>query len=243
MLTNVRFILVETSHPGNIGASARAMKTMGLNNLCLVNPKIFPHVDATARAAGADDLLAQADITSSLLESIKDCTLVFGTSARTRALPVPVLDPSHAAQKIIDECKQNKIAILFGRENNGLSNEELNHCHYHIHIPTNPKFSSLNIAAAVQIIAYELHKAQNTIFTQTVCTNTELATAEKMASFYTHMQQTLLDVEFIAENQPKNILSRLKLLFNRARPTKQELDILRGFFTAIQKKLNKHKMK
>jgi tRNA (cytidine32/uridine32-2'-O)-methyltransferase len=155
---NIKIVMVATSHPGNIGAAARAMKAMGLTHLCLVAPKIFPHVEATARAAGADDILANAEVVPDLHSAIKDCQLIIGTSIRQRDLPLVLLDTRAAADKVVNEAllQQHQVAIVFGRESNGLSNEELLQCHYHMYIPSNPEFSSLNVAAAVQIVAYEI---------------------------------------------------------------------------------------
>ena len=152
MNANIKIILVATSHPGNIGAVARAMKNMQLSNLCLVNPKYFPHVDATARAAGADDLLENAQVYISLAAALGGSKVIFGTSARNRSLSLPKSDPRQAAQIITQESQTHQVAIVFGRENNGLSNEELEMCNHHLYIPSNPDFSSLNIASAVQLI-------------------------------------------------------------------------------------------
>ena len=153
---NIRVVLINTSHPGNIGAAARAMKTMCLKNLVLVDPKQFPHADASARASGADDILATAKVCSSLDEAIGDCSLVLGASARVRRLSWPMLDPRECAHVVMEATLENKIAILFGREHSGLTNEELSRCHYLVNIPSNSEYGSLNLAAAVQIISYEL---------------------------------------------------------------------------------------
>jgi tRNA (cytidine32/uridine32-2'-O)-methyltransferase len=236
---NLRIVLVDTSHPGNIGATARAMKTMGLTQLYLVNPKKFPHVDASARAAGADDILAKATITDSLTAALKDCNLIFGTSARLRDLPLTLISPRAAAEKIYSN-KKCEIAIIFGRENNGLTNYELSCCHYHIAIPTNPNFSSLNLAAAVQIIAYEIKMtdlSNSAILknTNTIGTKEELATATDLELFYNHLQEALIETKFIDPAQPKKIMLRLKRLFNRTFLSKIEVNILRGILTAKQK--------
>jgi tRNA (cytidine32/uridine32-2'-O)-methyltransferase len=159
VLSNIKIVLVETSHPGNIGAVARAMKNMAMDNLCLVNPKIFPSADATARASGADDILAAAKIYENLPDAIADCQLVLGTSARCRTISWPELSPHECAEKVIIQEPGNKVAILFGRENSGLKNHELDLCHYLLRIPCNSEYSSLNIAAAVQVICYELFVA------------------------------------------------------------------------------------
>lgn len=236
MINNIRIVLVNTSHPGNIGAVARAMKAMELTNLYLVNPKVFPHVEATARAAGADDLLANANIVSSLAEALQNCELVFGTSARMRELPAMVVDPKAAAAKISTvKTSPINIAIVFGRENNGLTNDELQLCNYHIYIPTSANFSSLNIAAAVQIIAYEIKMALaqqiNTTDNQRVDT---LATADEILLFYQHLEQTLIKIKFLNPQKPRRLMQRLKRMFNRTHLEKKELNILRGILSAVE---------
>ena len=238
MLNNIRIILVSPSHPGNIGAVARAMKTMELEHLYLVNPKIFPHVNATALAAGADDLLERAIITTSLKEALTDSEIVFGTSARIRALPLPTLDPKTAAKFIINEAKVNTVSIVFGRESNGLSNEELELCNQQLYIPSNPNFSSLNIAAAVQLIAYEIKMANQTDAAITAPT-VNLANTEAIQSFYQHLQQTLITTKFLNLKNLPGLMAKLKRLFNRAQLEKTEISILRGALTSINTALNK----
>lgn len=236
---NIRIVLVNPSHPGNIGAACRAMKTMGLKQLYLVKPKHFPHVDATARAAGADDILANAIVTPSLADALTGSVVIFGTSNRVRALSLPKLAIKEAAQIISKEAKHHTVAIVFGRENNGLCNDELEQCNYHLYIPTNPEFNSLNLAAAVQIVAYEIQMAgqANTIVKTSIGNIQELANAEEMQSFYRHLQQTLIQIKFLDLKNPRKVLSRLKLLFNRARVQKNEINILRGILTTIQLRL------
>lgn len=238
MFSNLRIVLVAPTHPGNIGAAARAMKTMGLNRLYLVNPKIFPHVDATARAAGADDLLAQAVISDSLVEAIADCSLVVGTSARIRVLPIEMLLPKEAALKINQESQKHQVAIVFGRENNGLNNEELELCHCHIYIPANPEFSSLNLASAVQIIAYEIKMAMegNEIASFSGKLNT-FATVVEMELFFQTLMKLLLELEFLKSQNPRKLMSRLRRLFNRVRVEQLEFNILMGILTAVKQKL------
>lgn len=241
MNSNIRIVLVNPSHPGNIGAVARAMKTMELRHLYLVKPKCFPNVDATARAAGADDILENAVITDSLAEALKGSSVVFGTSVRNRALSLPKLQAKDAAQIIVKEAQTHTVTIVFGRENNGLSNDELEQCNYHLYIPTNPEFNSLNLAAAVQLIAYEVKMVRQpnpiNIEAATTTETQELAGAEEMQSFYQHLQQVLTAIKFLDLKNPRKVLSRLKLLFNRARVQKSEINILRGILTAIQSKL------
>ena len=163
MLKNVRVVLVNTSHPGNIGGAARAMKNMGLSELVLVDPERFPDPDAVSRASGADDVLVNARIVATLEEAIADCSLVLGTSARDRRIPWPVLDPRESADKVLDQLEQvadAQIALVFGREDSGLTTDELQRCQYHVHIPSMPDFSSLNLAAAVQVLASKGHAPQ-----------------------------------------------------------------------------------
>jgi tRNA (cytidine32/uridine32-2'-O)-methyltransferase len=238
MNKNIRIVLVEPSHPGNIGAVARAMKTMELNCLYLVKPKIFPHVDATARASKADDVLANAVVVDSLADAIKGSKMVFGTSTRIRALSLPTLNPREAAHTITKESQEHTITIVFGRENNGLSNEELDMCNCQIHIPTDPEFYSLNLASAVQLIAYEIRMAKQPNIEAPETSNTkELANAEETQAFYQHLQETLVAIKFLDFKNPRKIMTRLKLIFNRAVLKKNEINILRGILTAIQSKI------
>ncbi|MBU0743798.1 MAG: RNA methyltransferase [Gammaproteobacteria bacterium] len=235
MNNNIRIVLVNTSHPGNIGAVARAMKTMQLENLYLVNPKEFPNVNATAMAAGADDILAKATVTKSLQEALHDTKIVFGTSTRFRVLQLPPLNPKEAAKIITNEGKAHEVAIVFGRENNGLSNEELEMCNYQVYIPTDPIFSSLNLAAAVQLIAYEIKMTEqpNTSFNSSPI---ELASSDEIQYFYQHLQQTLLDVNFLYHKNQDLLMAKLKRMFNKTQLEKKEVSILRGILTAINTK-------
>jgi tRNA (cytidine32/uridine32-2'-O)-methyltransferase len=236
MLSNVRIVLVETTHPGNIGAAARAMKNMGLSRLVLVNPRQFPHADATARASGADDVLATATVCATLDEALSDCGLVIGASARSRRLDAPQLDPRQSAQRILEETQATQAAVLFGREHAGLTNEELSRCHYHMSIPSNPDYSSLNVAAAVQVLAYELRMASGE--GREAAAGGEPreapAPAEQMERFYAHLKETLVEIGFLDPDNPRIMMRRLRRLFNRARPDAVELNILRGILTAAQ---------
>ena len=160
MLQNIRVVLVNTSHPGNIGGVARAMKNMGLTRLVLVEPRVFPHHEADARASGANDLLENAQVVATLEDALVGCNLVLGTSARDRRIPWPLLDPRECGQKVVEEAGQGaEIALVFGREDSGLTNDELQRCHFHVHIPSDPEFSSLNLGAAVQVLSYEIRMA------------------------------------------------------------------------------------
>jgi tRNA (cytidine32/uridine32-2'-O)-methyltransferase len=236
-LANIRIVLVEPSHPGNIGAVARAMKTMGLNQLYLVNPALFPHSRATAMASQADDILDQAQVVSSLVEGIADCQLVLGASVRVRELTWPTLTAHQAAQSALAEAAVSQVAIIFGREKYGLTNEELQCCHYQVEIPANPHYSSLNLAAAVQVMCYELRQvALGEYVTQSVAEE-ELATMAELEGFYSHLEQVLYATEFLKPEQPGLIMRRLRRLFNRTCLDKTEVNILRGILTAILKNI------
>lgn len=237
MLSNIRIVLVNTSHPGNIGAVARAMKTMGLTRLTLVAPEKYPHVEATARASGADDVLAQAQIVGSLQEALAGCHLVLGASARSRTIPWPQVDPRACAALAVGASATEEVAVVFGREHSGLTNDELERCHYLVHIPANPDFSSLNIAAAVQIIAYEIRVANLQTASEVNSDDEErvpLATMEEMEQFYDHLWQTLIDIGFVDPAKPRLLARRLRRLFNRSRLDKNEFNMLRGILAAAQ---------
>lgn len=233
MLDKVRIVLVETTHPGNIGATARAMKNMGLTRLFLVNPQRYPNVDATARAAGADDILARAVICNTLDEALTGCGLIFGASARSRKIPWPQLDPRLAAERAIGSAGGGEAAFVFGREHAGLSNEELDRCNYLVSIPTNPEFSSLNVAAAVQVISYELRMFAQSAPAEAAL-NEPLASAEERERFYRHLERILTDLEFLNPDNPRHLMRRLRRLFNRVELDKNEINILRGILTAVE---------
>ena len=234
MKTNIRIVLVNTSHPGNIGAAARAMKNMGLSELMLVEPANFPNADATARASGADDVLQAATVCGSLAEAIDGCTLVFGASARLRSLPWPIVEPREMAEQVIAESAQSSVAIVFGREHSGLTNAELEICNALVHIPCNEDFSSLNIAAAVQVLCYEVNLAAGA-GTAKAEDDSEIATSDELERFHQHLEETLVEIDFLDPNKPRLLMRRLKRLFNRARLEQTEVNILRGILTATQK--------
>jgi len=232
---NIRVVMVETTHPGNIGAAARAMKSMGYKNLYLVKPKIYPNAEATARAAGADDILTRAVICESLEEALQGCVTVVASSARPRAISSPVFTPREYALKLLEKTRLGPVALVFGRESSGLSNEELEHCNVILQIPTNPDFSSLNVASAIQILCYEF--IQGMQFCDAENTDREkvqLATSDEMKYFYDHLQQSMIDVGFLNPEQPRKLMRRLKSLFNRAYLDENEVSILRGFLAAVQ---------
>lgn len=238
MLSNFKIVLVETSHPGNIGGVARAMKNMTLGQLCLVTPKYFPHADATSRAAGSDDILSSAEVYLTLQEAVADCQIVLGASARDRTISWPELSARAVAEKFVNHTseKKEKIAIVFGRENSGLKNYELDLCHYLLRIPCNTAYSSLNLAAAVQVVSYELfvasgQKIESSIGDKNTGT---LATMEQMDMFYQHMQETLADIGFLHVDKSQSIMRRLRRIFNRIELDTKEVDILRGILRFSQ---------
>jgi len=236
LLSHIKIILVETSHPGNIGAVARAMKNMNISNLWLVSPKIFPSAEATSRASGADDILARATVCSSLQEAIADCNMVIGASARCRTISWPEMTPRECAEKIAITEPGNKVAIIFGRENSGLKNHELDLCHFLLRIPCNSEYSSLNIAAAVQVVCYELFIAAGRQEAIVIGDRgkTPKATATQMESFYTHLYQALTDIGFMHPDKSKSIMRRLRRIYNRIELDIKELDILRGILRMSQ---------
>ncbi len=234
MLENIRIVLVNTSHSGNIGSTARAMKTMGLSQLVLVDPASEIDGQASALAAGASDVLANTRIVSTLEEAVADCGLVVGTSARSRTLSWPMLEPRECGLKLISEVANYPVALVFGRENNGLSNEELQQCHFHVCIPANPEYSSLNLAAAVQTLCYEIRVAYLDK-TRVPEVEEEYPLSDDLERFYSHLEQTLQKTNFIIANHPGMVMTKLRRLFNRARPEVQELNILRGILSSIDK--------
>jgi tRNA (cytidine32/uridine32-2'-O)-methyltransferase len=238
---SLRIVLVGTQHPGNIGSAARAMKTMGLHRLHLVAPEKFPHAEAFALAAGANDVLEAAEIHSTLASALTGCRLVIATSARRRTVPMPELTPPEAAQRLLEDSGSGEVALVFGRERTGLENEELQLCHASVAIPANPDYSSLNLAAAVQVMAYELRKAGLSTQPVTEALPTDLderpAPFEDMEGFFAHLGQLLDDIDFHKGRAPDMVTQRLRRLFLRARPDLRELRILRGIFSDTQRLL------
>lgn len=230
----IRVVLVGTTHPGNIGAVARAMKNMGLVDLCLVEPRYFPHEEAVARASGADDVLENARVVDSLAEAIADCVYVVGASARTRTINWPCLDAKDAAARLVDESSHGNVTIVFGPEKAGLSNTDLDHCDTLLTIPANPDFSSLNLAMAVQVITYEIRAAQTEKRPEYEA-DAPLATSEELELFYAHLEQVATDIGFLDPDNPRHLMRRLRRLFIRARVDQNEVNILRGILTAIER--------
>lgn len=248
MLENIRIVLVNTSHTGNIGSVARAMKTMGLNQLTLVDPVSKPDSQASALAAGATDVLHGARIVDTLAEAIADCGLVIGTSARNRTLDWPLLEPRAAAAKLLDESPRYPVALVFGRESSGLTNDELQQCNFHVHIPANPDYSSLNLAMAVQALSYEIRmqwletsvKGQahfESSRTDSPIEPIDYPRADDLERFFVHLEQTLGETGFIIKQHPGQVMAKLRRMFARARPEEAELNILRGILTSIDKKI------
>ena len=244
ILNKIKIVLVGTTHPGNIGAAARAMKTMGLTQLVLVSPKIFPDADATARASGADDILAAAIIHQTFSDAINDCHFVFGTSTRNRSIPWPLHTPAEAADLTMGMIENDStIAIVFGRESSGLANEELELCNAMIQIPTAADFSSLNIASAVQIISYEMRKKaqEESPNAEVSAEKTPLATLDQIQQLYEHLQQCLIDIGYFDPEKPRRLMRRLKRIINRSQFDANEYNIARGILTAAQEAAKKDK--
>ena len=249
-LSHVRIVMVNTTLPANIGSALRAMKTMGLSKLVLVAPKTYPHPDIDALAAGATDLIEQIEIVSTLEDAIQDCHLVFGTSARSRTIPWPLLDARPAAEKSISAVvnDQQDVAVVFGREDRGLTNEELAMANYHVTIPVNTDYGVLNVAQAIQVICYEMRMAtlaavesgEDEAATMPV-TDTEsmqwdepLVTHEQMEQFYPHIEKMLAEIEFLDPKNPRLLPLRLRRLFGRIQLDRMEYHLLRGIFSRVQ---------
>ena len=233
MSTNIRIVMVNTSHPGNIGAAARAMKNMCLSQLVLVQPRSFPSDEASARASGADDLLAAARVVDTLAEAVADCRVVIGASARLRSVSWPLLSPRQAAELAIAEAARAPVSIVFGRESSGLSNEELDLCTHLVHIPTNPAYSSLNVAMAVQVLSYELMLAAAPA-AAAVEQEAAVASNAEMEGLFAHLEQALDEIGFIDARRSEKLMRRLRRLFHRAAPASDEVNILRGILSAAQ---------
>ena len=238
LLNSVKVVLVGTTHPGNIGATARAMKNMGILDLALVEPKEFPSDVATFRSKAAKDILEKASVHRSLAEAVSECELVVGTSARERTVPWPVLNPREAAEEMHKSSRNGKVAIVFGREDRGLTNEELGLCNFHVHIPSDPEYSSLNLSQAVQILAYEIRLSY--LKDQHVNKDywdVELANNEQTERLINHMDELMQEVDFYDVENPRKLLVRVRRFFKRSKIDVMEANIFRGLFATIQKKL------
>jgi tRNA (cytidine32/uridine32-2'-O)-methyltransferase len=231
---SIRIVLARVSHPGNIGAAARAMKTMGLDRLCLVAPERYPAAEATVMAAGADDVLARAQVFADVRSAVADCGLVIGTTARTRHLPWRMLEPREAATEIAQAATHSEVAVLFGAERTGLTNEELELCQLLLTIPVGSSYGSLNIAMAVQVVAYEILLAKGVFAPEAVRGGIPLASAVEMERFYEHLEQVLDEIGFRDRTGEGHLMARLRRFFNRAVPDQNEINILRGILTSVQ---------
>ncbi len=238
LLGNIRIVMVETTLAANIGSAARAMKTMGLSDLVLVKPKSVHTEEAYARASGAIDIMDNLKVVDSLSEAVSDCGFVMGSSARIRGLPWPLINPREAAEEAVLKGPDKPVALVFGRESSGLSNEELAQCHRHVHIPANPEYSSLNVASAIQILAYECRMAAlgaSAFEDKNEQREAPIADHESMEGFIQHLQQTLVDIQFLDPNNPKLLMTRLRRLYLRAELDQTEINILRGILKSTQK--------
>ncbi|WP_374574225.1 RNA methyltransferase [Acinetobacter sp.] len=249
-LSHVRIVMVNTTLPANIGSALRAMKTMGLAKLVLVAPKTYPHPDIDALAAGAADLIEQIEIVETLEDAIKDCHIVFGTSARSRTIPWPLLDARPAAEMSLKAVaqEQQEVAVIFGREDRGLTNEELALANYHVTIPVNSDYGVLNVAQAIQVICYEMRMAAMNCVEQPADPEAQmhvaegidmqwdepLVTHEQMEQFYPHIEKMLAEIEFMDPKNPRLLPLRLRRLFGRIQLDRMEYHLLRGIFSRVQ---------
>jgi tRNA/rRNA methyltransferase len=234
LLPHIRIVLSHTSHPGNIGATARAMKTMGINSLYLVNPKKFPDAEADARASGASDVLHNARVCGSLAEALRGTVYALAVSARRRELAYLSADARSAAQGLAAAAREGEVAMVFGTEMSGLTNEEILQCGAVAHIPADPDYSSLNLAAAVQVMVYELRMAALGA-PMPALAESELARHEDVENFYVHLEQSLLASGFLDPANPRRLLPRLRRLFGRVRLEQEEVNILRGMLNSFRK--------
>jgi len=253
MLDNIRIVLVNTHHPGNIGAAARAMKNMGLSRLYLVDPKDFPSFEASQRASSATDVLSRAVVVDTLAEALQGCSFVCGTSARQRSVRWPQLDARECGQQLQQESEQHEVALVFGRERSGLSNEELEQCQVLVNIPTAEAYSSLNLAQAVQVLSYEILMASQPAHqnspadasqtsrslaqppqAETMDEKDSLATSDQLEGMYGHFLDALTQMNFFGKRNPEHIMRKLRCLFGRARPSQREVQIMRGILSYSQ---------
>ncbi len=238
-LQSIRIILVETTHPGNIGSSARAMKNMGLKNLYLVKPKQFPDEHATAMAVNAHDILTNCVVVNSLSVALQGCKLIFATSARSRSIDLPTSTPYDCAKLLASVESNTQIAIIFGRENTGLTNDELLQCNYHIHIPTNIEYNSLNLSQSVQIMCYEIRMRYLKTPPELIKIYQHTATADELSDFYIHLTELLFAINFFKTKNHIRIERRIRRLFNRMHLETLEVRILRGIISKIQYQLKR----
>lgn len=230
-LKRIRIVLCEPAHPGNIGAAARAMKTMGLSNLHLVNPARFPDPESGWRASRATDVLEQAQVHETLDDALHGVALAVACSARLRDISVPAVSAREAAARMIEVARSQDTAFVFGNETYGLTTAEVNKCRLLASIPANPGYSSLNLAAAVQVFAYEIRVAAE--LDQPSAASSELATHEKIEAFYEHLEDVMARIGFLDPAHPKKLMPRLRRLFGRAQLEEEEVNILRGILKAL----------
>ena len=233
----INIVLVETSHPGNIGSVARAMKTMGLSKLSLINPRKFPSGEANALSGNATDILENAQVYKTIEDAIKTSTFVYATSSRNRTIQWPTINAEEAAELILNQTTAEKeISILFGREDRGLTNEELQLANTHIEIPANPDYPVLNLAMSAQILSYEIFKASHNTEARDWHDYPEVDSAN-LQMLIDHFIETAVNIDVIHPENPKKIISRIKRMFSRLHPDEMEASFLRGFLAAINKKL------
>ena len=232
-LENIRIVLVEPSHPGNIGAAARAMKTMGIGHLALVRPQRFPDPQAEWRAAGARDLIDRCRVYDSLETAIADCCWVVGTSARQRRIPWPSGDVREVTGETVRQAQAGQVAVLFGRETSGLTNEELQRCNRHLQIPASPDYPSLNLAMAVQVVTYEIYRQAGAAKPEPGAWDRAPATAAAVQALLSHLEQSLTDTGFLDPDNPGQTLTRLRRLFTRVQLDETEVGMLRGILTHL----------
>jgi TrmH family RNA methyltransferase len=237
ILAQIKIVLVKTSHPGNIGAAARAMKNMGLSNLVLVKPKIFPAYEADRRASGAIDILEQCTVVETLDEAIKDCHFVVASSARKRQFKIDQLDLREMAHTIVTNVTEGcKVAILFGTERTGLTNEELEKAHVFLTVPCNSEYSSLNVASTVQLVAYECRMAaMQQSENKDSLAHVQVANADDLSGLIAHLEDVLIKVGYLDPKVPKKLMRRLQRFYQKARPTSEEINVWRGIFNKILK--------
>jgi TrmH family RNA methyltransferase len=231
MTSLVRIVLIDPSHPGNIGSVARAMKNMALSDLVLVRPRSFPHAESIALAAGADDILAGARVVESVAQAVADCSFIAGTTSRPRSYYWEFTTPRDVAARIVALGQENRAALLFGSERYGLATEDLNLCNVLVRIPANPEYCSLNLAMSVQLTAYEIFMAKELPQSHTQL-EMALAPSGDVEHFYAHLHEVLNEVDF--EDRTGHLMERLRRLFNRAQLDRNELNILRGILSAVQ---------
>lgn len=235
-MRKIRFVLANTSHPGNIGSAARAIRTMGFRRLALVSPAHFPHIDAHVMAAGADDVLEAAQCQASLQDAIADCSLVLGATARLRGVALEELSPREAASRVLAAAAGgSEVALVFGNERSGLSNDEIKLCHAAVHIPSDPSYSSLNLSQAVQVLAYEVRMAMLAGVPPRQGNTDTPATAAELEGFFGHLSIALREIDFHKGRSEKTIMQRLRRLFLRANPDQRELRVLRGILADVQR--------